>query len=104
VTTTWAARPWDRQRQRQRVEVRAQLARVQRETEEAGQQTLLEEEPGAVTGSRECPLRRVRGGYSALKRARVKRPLHLRVSGPSLNAEGGAEAPSVPTTRKREGP
>jgi hypothetical protein len=40
----WAARPWDRRRQREREAARAQLARVRREAEAQGQRTLLEEE------------------------------------------------------------
>ena len=36
----WAARPGDRRRQRQREEARGQLARVQRQPEAQGQQTL----------------------------------------------------------------
>jgi hypothetical protein len=39
----WSARPWDRVRQRQLREARAQLARVQRETEQHGQLTLGDE-------------------------------------------------------------
>jgi hypothetical protein len=39
----WAARPWDKQRQREREAARAQLARAQRAAEAQGQRTLLEE-------------------------------------------------------------
>jgi hypothetical protein len=39
----WAARPWDRRLQRERQEARALLARVQKQAEQEGQQTLLEE-------------------------------------------------------------